>query len=206
MNPDVDLYLEDGCGRCKLYKTPLCKVHNWVPELRELRRMVLDCGLEEEFKWSQPCYTFREKNVIIATALKDCAVLAFFKGVLLKDAEQLLVAPGKHSQSDRQFRFTSLQQIRDMEATVKAYIYEALEIEKAGTEVELKKELEPLPEELIQRFGEEPALEVAFKALTPGRQRGYILHFSQAKQSATRLSRIEKCRTKIMHGKGFHDR
>lgn len=206
MNPNVDEYLAIGCGRCELYNTPQCKVHHWPEELVQLRRIALECGLLEEYKWSQPCYTFQGKNVLIVTALKDYACLAFFKGVLLKDPDKLLIAPGKSSQSDRQFRFTNADDILKLESTIKAYIHEAIEVEKAGLKVNFKKNLEPIPEELLQKFEAYPDLKTAFEALTPGRQRGYILHFSAPKQSATRTSRIEKCIDKIMTGKGFHDR
>lgn len=205
MNPRVDTYLIDGCGRCEYYKTPKCKVLRWGAELRELRRIVLDCGLSEDYKWSQPCYTLNNKNVLIVTALRDYAALAFFKGTLLRDTHGLLVAPGEHSQAARQLRFTDVRTIREKEAVIKTYVHQAIEVEKAGLRVQFKKSLEPLPEELIQQFNKHPELKAAFNALTPGKQRGYLIHFSQPKQSGTRVSRIEKCIPKILKGEGIHD-
>ena len=206
MNPKVDTYLIDGCGRCEYYKTPKCKVHSWEGELRELRRIVLDCGLLEDYKWSQPCYTLSTKNVLIVTALRDYAALAFFKGTLLKDTHGLLVAPGERSQATRQLRFTDVQTIQEKEAVIKTYIHQAIEVEKAGLQVQFKKSREPLPEELTQQFEKDPELKAAFNALTPGKQRGYLIHFSQPKQSVTRVSRIEKCILKILKGEGMHDK
>jgi uncharacterized protein YdeI (YjbR/CyaY-like superfamily) len=205
MNPNVDLYLLEGCGRCSLYRTPECKVHTWSAELEQLRRIVLDCGLEEELKWSQPCYTFQKDNVLMVTAFKEYAAIAFFKGSLLKDTQRILIAPGTSSQASRQIRFTDVQKIIDMEETLKAFIYEAIEVKKEGLKVNFKKNPEPLPEELLQKFEGEPDFKSAFEALTPGRQRGYIIHFSQPKQSKTRISRIEKYMDKILKGEGFFD-
>ena len=205
MNPKVDLYLVEGCGRCSLFKKPECKVHTWAELLRPLRSIVLDCGLAEAYKWSQPCYTYQNKNVLMVTAFKAYATLAFFKGALLKDPHHILVSPGEHSQASRQIRFTAVKDIMAMESILKEYIYEAIEIEKAGLKVHFKKEPEPMPAELRRILDESPGLKSAFEGLTPGRQRGYILHFSQPKQSKTRVARIEKCRDKILNGKGFHD-
>ena len=206
MNNEVDLYLLEGCGRCSFYQTPQCKVHSWTEELNELRRIVLECGLNEEFKWSQPCYTFQGNNVLIVTAFKEYAALSFFKGVLLKDPGNLLVVPGRSSQSARQIRFTRVKEITGNETLLKSYIMGAIEIERSGLKVEFKKNPEPIPEELQQKFEEIPALKVAFESLTPGRQRGYILYFSQPKQSKTRSARIEKSMNKIFSGKGIHER
>lgn len=206
MNHNVDLYLEEGCGRCSLYRTPHCKVHNWSEELKQLRRIVLECGLDEAFKWSQPCYLFQKKNILLVTAFKEYAALAFFKGALLSDPGGILVAPGTNSQSVRQIRFTGISDVIEMESTLKAYIYEAVEVEKLGLKVNFKKGPDPIPEELLNKFNELPELKSSFEALTPGRQRGYILYFSQAKQSRTRESRIEKNMEKIFKGKGINDR
>ena len=206
MNHKVDLYLEEGCGRCTLYRTPQCKVHKWPEELKQLRRIVLECGLDEEYKWSQPCYMFQKSNILMVTAFKEYAALAFFKGALLADPNGILVAPGENSQSTRQVRFTNVNDIIEMESVLKAYIYEAIEVEKIGLKVNFKKKPESIPEELQSKFNEIPELKSAFEALTPGRQRGYILHFSQPKQSTTRNSRIEKCMEKIFNGKGMNDR
>lgn len=205
MNPEVDAYFLDGCGRCNLYATPNCKVYTWAKELKLLRSLVLSCGLTEELKWSQPCYTHNGKNVLLVTAFKDYSCISFFKGVLLKDEQHLLEAPGKNTQSGRIWKFTNISQIKDNEALIKAYIFEAIDVEKAGLKVAFKKSPEPIPEELEEVFKTKPEVKTAFEALTPGRQRGYILHFSQAKQSKTRMARIEKYIPKILAGKGFYD-
>lgn len=207
MNPKVDDYFAVGCGRCPLGNTPECKVHNWQEEMKLLRQILLDCGLIEEVKWSVPCYTVGNGNVVILSAFKAYCSLSFFKGALLKDPEGVLVQPSKHSQAARLIKFTDVAQVVEMESILKDTIYEAIEVEKAGLKVDFsqKDELE-YPEELQNKFDEDPALEAAFEALTLGRQRGYVLHFSGAKQSKTRVSRIEKCIPKIFEGKGFHDR
>lgn len=205
MNPNVDTYLLEGCGRCNHYQTPECKVHAWPEELVELRRIVLECGLNEEYKWSQPCYTFQGHNVLIVTAFKDYTCISFFKGVLLKDDHKILITPGQSSQSARQLRFTKVKDVLALEPLIKAYVFESIEVEKAGLKVEFKQNLEPIPEEFQQKMDEDPILKMAFEALTPGRQRGYILHFSQPKQSATRIKRIEKYASMILNGKGIHD-
>ena len=203
---DVETYLLEGCGRCPLGGTPDCKVHTWSNELKYLRSIVLDCGLTETSKWGVPCYTYQNGNVAIVSALKGYAALSFFKGVLLKDPEGILEKPGENSQSDRLIKFTDVSQIAVLESTLKEYIYEAIEVERLGLKVEFKKTPEPMPEELEAKLEDDPQLKAAFYALTPGRQRGYIIHFSQPKQSATRVSRIEKCIPKIMEGIGFFDR
>lgn len=206
LNPGVEKYLDSGCGRCPLFDTPQCKVNDWQDELKQLRRIVLECGLMEEVKWSVPCYTYDGKNILIVSALKESANISFFKGVLLKDEQKLLMKPGANTQSDRYFKFTNTQQIMDLEPIIKSYIFEAIEIERAGIKVEFIKNPEPIPEELQLKLNNDPVFKAAFENLTPGRQRGYILHFSQPKQSKTRISRIEKCIPKILAGKGFHDR
>ncbi|MCB9223343.1 MAG: YdeI/OmpD-associated family protein [Crocinitomicaceae bacterium] len=207
MNSKVDTYLQDGCGRCSLYKTPKCKVHRWSAELQELRRILNDSPLVEDLKWSQPCYTFEKGNVLIMSAFKDFATLAFFKGSLMKDSKGIMSAPGENSQASRRLNFTSVQEIMDNEKLIREYIQEAIELEKSGAKVEFKlsKALD-IPEELELKFKESPALKMAFEALTPGRQRGYVLYFNGAKQSATRTSRIEKYIDHILVGKGFHDK
>ncbi|WP_206363202.1 YdeI/OmpD-associated family protein [Sinomicrobium pectinilyticum] len=206
MNPDADTYFSEGCGRCPLGGTPGCKVHKWTEELEQLRSIVLDCGLTEERKWGVPCYTFQKNNVVIIGAFKDYCALSFFKGALLNDAGGILRKPGKNTQSGRIIPFTERKEIAAMETLLKTYIHEAIEVEKAGLKMDFKKNPEPVPEELQDKFEEIPVLKTAFEALTPGRQRGYILHFSGARQSATRKSRIEKCIPKILSGKGLHDR
>ena len=205
MNPKIDTYLREGCGRCPLGGTPDCKVHRWTNELETLRDLVLECGLTEELKWSVPCYTYQRKNVALVSAFKNFCALSFFKGSLLADTEGLLTSPGEHSQATRLMRFTSVQEIVAQKALVKAYVYEAIEVEKAGLKVEFKRQAETVPEELQQRLDEDLFFKTAFESLTPGRQRGYILHFSQPKQSKTRLARIEKYTPKILNGEGLHD-
>ena len=154
-----------------------------------------------------PCYTYKEKNVVLIHGFKEYCALLFHKGALLKDSENMLVQQTKNVQAARQLRFTSAKEIEELEATIKAYIFEATEVEKAGLEVPMKRTSEyEYPEELLLKFKEDPSFKTAFEALTPGRQRGYLLHFSQAKQSATRISRIEKNTPKIFDGKGFNDK
>jgi uncharacterized protein YdeI (YjbR/CyaY-like superfamily) len=202
----VDNYLIDGCMRCKYGATPQCKVHTWKEELVMLRHIVLECGLTEEVKWGVPCYTVDGKNVVVVSAFKDYACLSFFKGVLLKDTHKLFSQHGENSQSARIIKFTDSAQVMEKQELLKAYILEAVELEKAGAKVEFNKNPEPVPAELLQKFVEIPQLEKAFYALTPGRQRGYIIYFSQPKQAQTRFSRIEKYMQKIMDGVGIHDR
>jgi uncharacterized protein YdeI (YjbR/CyaY-like superfamily) len=205
MITSVDAYLAEGCGRCSYYNTPQCKVNNWLEELVTLRSIVLKHGLKEEVKWSQPCYTLDGKNVLLVAAFKDYATVAFFKGSLLKDSQGLLHSPGKSSQAARQLRFTSVEEIIKNRKAIDTYIEQAILLEKEGKKVEFSKDIEELPDELEQKFIEDPAFEKAFKSLTPGRQRGYILHFSQPKQSTTRVARIEKYYNQIMAGQGIHD-
>lgn len=205
-NPQIDLYLKDGCGRCKFYKTTQCKVHKWHKELMKLRDIVLSCGLSEELKWKQPCYTFNQANIAIVTAFKEHCVISFFKGVLLKDRQGILTSPGENSQSVKCIKFITVSEIIKLEETIKNYIKEAIEIETSGQKIELKKASEyEIPVELKSVFKENNKFKTAFYKLTPGRQRGYLLHFSQPKQAATRLSRIEKCLPKIFEGKVFFD-
>lgn len=206
MNPKVDIYLNEGCGRCHLWRTPQCKVNSWQEELAQLRMIVLDCGLTEELKWGVPCYTFQKSNIVLVSAFKENCALSFFKGALLKDTPGILEKPGENTQAGRLIRFTNVHEIVKMEAILKAYIYEAIEVEQAGLKVNFKKNPEPIPEELQKKLDEIPALKTAFEALTPGRQRGYILYFSAAKQSKTRASRVEKYIEQILKGKGLNDR
>ncbi len=205
-NPVFENYLAEGCGRCALGGTPDCKVNAWVDELRSLRQLVLECGLAEEIKWSVPCYTLNGSNVAMVSAFRDYACLSFFKGSLLRDPEGLLVKPGEHSQAARQLRFTAVQEIRGREPAIRALLVEAINAEKSGKKVPFKKNPEPVPEELQERLRADPALKAAFEALSPGRQRGYILYVSGAKQSATRMARVEKYIPRILEGKGIHDR
>jgi uncharacterized protein YdeI (YjbR/CyaY-like superfamily) len=192
MNPKVDLYIR--------------KAKKWREELEKLRMIMLDCRLIEELKWGKPCYTFQKSNIVIILPLKEHCALLFCKGALLNDANGILIKPGENTQAARQIRFTNVREIVEMETILKAYIDEAMEVEKAGLEVNYKKITELiLPEELQTKLEETPALKTAFAALTPGRQRGYILYFSAAKQSKTRELRIEKCRQRILNGKGLND-
>ncbi|KJD32077.1 hypothetical protein PK35_11605 [Tamlana nanhaiensis] len=206
MNTSVENYFIEGCGRCPLGATPDCKIHTWQRELQLLRHIVLQCGLTETCKWGVPCYTFNGKNVLNITALKNYCAIGFFKGALLADEKQLLEKPGENSQAVRLFKFTNLDDIKSIEADIKAYIFEAIEAEKAGLQIEFKKNPEPIPEELEAKFEDDPYFKSAFKSLTPGRQRGYILYFSQPKQAKTRTARIEKCTPLILSGIGLHDK
>jgi uncharacterized protein YdeI (YjbR/CyaY-like superfamily) len=205
LNPKIDLYIADGCGRCAYYATPKCKVRNWQIELETLRQIVLECGLTEELKWGVPCYTVNQNNVAVVAAFKDYCSLSFFKGALLKDTDNLLDKPSENTQSARLIKFTNSEDIVAQSAVLKSYILQAIEVEKVGLKVDFNKNPEPVPEELLQAFEALPALKKAFYDLTAGRQRGYILFFSQPKQSNTRASRIEKCMDKIMNGKGLND-
>lgn len=192
MNPKVDAYLS--------------KAKKWPEEMRKLRGIFLDCQLTEEFKWAKPCYAFQKSNLAVLCELKESCAIGFLKGALLKDPKGILIKPGEQSQSMRWMKFTSVREIEKMAPTVKSYIQEAIEAEKAGLKVEFKRNPEPVPEELQNKMDQIPALKAAFKALTPGRQRAYILHFSAPKQSKTRESRIEKCMPQILKGKGLNDR
>ena len=191
MNPKVDGYL----GKAK----------KWQQEMGKLRRIILDCHLTEELKWGKPCYTFQKSNVVIIQGFKESCALLFCKGALLRDLKGILEKPGENTQAARRLRFTNVQEIVEMEPTLKAYIQEAIEVEKVGLEVNFEKNPEPVPEELQNKLDEIPALKAAFEALTPGRQRAYILYFSAAKQSKTRESRVEKCMQRILAGKGLDD-
>ena len=189
MNPKVDGYLR--------------RAKKWQEEMKKLRRVSLDCGLTEELKWGKPCYTFQKSNIVIIQGFKEFCALMFCKGALLKDPKAILKEFGW--QAARRILFTNVREIVEMEPTLKAYIHEAIEAEKAGLEVNFKKNPEPIPEEFQNKLDEIPALKTAFEALTPGRQRGYILYFSGAKQSKTRESRVEKCMRQILSGKGLDD-
>lgn len=179
---------------------------SWNPELTKLRAIIKDCTLEETIKWKQPCFTFGKSNIVMLGRFKEYCAISFFKGALLADSEQILEAPGENSQSVRLIKFTNLKSIEKSEATIKAYIIEALEIEKLGLKIPMKKTADfDYPLELTQKFTEQPILEEAFKNLTPGRQRGYLLHFSNTKQSKTTVARIEKYTERIIRGKGIND-
>jgi uncharacterized protein YdeI (YjbR/CyaY-like superfamily) len=191
MNPKVDSFLR--------------RAKTWKEESEKLRAILLDCPLTEELKWGEPCYTFQGKNIVLIGGFKEYCTLLFFKGALLSDPHGILVAPG-NTQAGRQIRFTGLGEIVAMETILKTYIHEAIEVEKTGLKVELKKHSEyTIPEELQNRLDEIPALKTAFEALTPGRQRAYMLHISAPKQSKTRESRVERCIPQILDGKGLND-
>lgn len=182
------------------------KIKSWKEESKLLREICLDCGLTEDFKWMHPSYTFQGNNIVLIHGFKEYCALLFHKGVLLKDTNEILIQQTENVQSARQIRFTNLQEIIDLKSVIKTYIFEAIEVEKAGLEVKMKKTSEfKMPDELKQAFENNPDLETAFYDLTPGRQRGYLLYFSQAKQSKTRESRIEKSMQKIFDGKGHNE-
>ena len=192
MNPKVDFFFS--------------KAKNWQDEFEKLRMIILDCGLTEELKWGQPCYTFQKKNIVLIHGFKEYCAILFFKGALLNDPNGILIQQTENVQAARQVRFTNVRQIVKMKSILKAYIYEAIEVEKAGLEVKYKKTSEfIIPEEFQTKLDKSPALKTAFDALTPGRQRGYIFYFSQPKQSKTRASRVEKYTRQILNGKGLDD-
>ena len=192
MNPKVDFYFS--------------KAKKWNEELVQLRMIVLDYGLTEELKWGVPSYTFQKSNIVLLHVFKEYCALLFFKGALLNDAKGILITQTENVQAARQIRFTSVREIVKMKPILKAYIHEAIEVEKAGLKVNFKKTREfKIPEEFQKKLDKIPALKTAFKALTPGRQRGYILYFSAPKQSKTRESRVEKSMRQILKGKGLND-
>ena len=182
------------------------KAKNWKEEFEQLRRIVLDCELTEELRWGKPCYTFQNGNIVLIHGFKEYCALLFFKGALLKDPKRILIQQTENVQAARQTRFTSVREIVDMEPVLKAYIYEAIEVEKAGLKVDYKKTSDfKVPEEFQIKLDKIPALRTAFNALTPGRQRGYLFYFNAAKQSKTREARVEKCMPQILKGKGLDD-
>ena len=192
MNPKVDFYFNKG--------------KKWQQELEQLRMIILDCGLNEELKWRVPCYTFHGDNIVLIHTFKEYCAILFFKGVLLNDAKGILVQQTKNVQAARQIRFTNVREIVEMLPTLKAYIYEAIEVEKAGLKVDFKKTAEfTVPEEFQNKLDEMAALKTAFDALTPGRQKAYLLHFAAPKQSKTREARVEKCMQQILEGQGLND-
>jgi uncharacterized protein YdeI (YjbR/CyaY-like superfamily) len=192
MNPKVDWYFS--------------KAGKWQKEFEKLRTIVLDCDLTEELKWGHPCYSFEKNNIVLMHGFKEYCALLFFKGALLKDANGILVQQTENVQAARQIRFTNAQEISKLEKTLKAYIYEACEVEAAGLKVEFKKATEfKMSEEFQNKLDKNKTLKTAFYSLTPGRQRGYLLYFSVAKQSKTRESRVEKYVLQILKGKGLED-
>lgn len=192
MNPTVDFYFN--------------KAEKWRDEFNTLRLIILECGLNEELKWGCPCYTFQNGNIVLIHGFKDYCALLFFKGALMPDVQGILIQQTANVQAGRQIRFTNVQEIAAMESILKAYIYEAIEVEKAGLKVDFKKNTERIiPDELLRKFETIPDLKSAFDALTQGRQRAYIFYFSQPKQSKTREARVEKCIPKILSIKGLDD-
>lgn len=192
MNKEVDKFLDD--------------VDQWQLELRKLRALILECGLTEDFKWKHPCYTYKNKNIVLIHGFKDYCAILFYKGALLKDPKNVLIQQTANTQSGRQIRFKNTNEIDKLAATIKDYIHEAIYNEELGLKVKVKKVSNfSIPEELALKFKENSDFEIAFKKLTPGRQKGYLLHFSQPKQSVTRISRIEKNTHRILNHKGLND-
>lgn len=192
MNPKVDFYFN--------------KADKWQEEIEKLRMLILDCGLDEELKWGCPCYTFQGNNIVLIHVFKEYCAILFFKGALLNDPQGILIKQTANVQAARQVRFTSVLEVVEKATALKTYIFEAIEVEKAGLKVPLKKTDEfAVAEEFQEKLDQIPALKIAFEALTPGRQRAYLLHFSQPKQSATRTARIEKSMPRILNGKGLND-
>ncbi|AKD04274.1 hypothetical protein PKOR_15730 [Pontibacter korlensis] len=193
MNPKTDWFFD--------------KETKWQQEYGKLRKLVLDCGLIEELKWGVPCYTFQESNIVLIHGFKDYCALLFHKGSLLNDTNGILIQQTENVQAARQIRFTNVKEIEELGPIIKAYIYEAIKVEELGLKVDFKKAKEfNVPEEFQNKLKERPDLKAAFENLTPGRQKGYLLYFSQAKQSKTLESRIERCIPKILEGKGLNDR
>lgn len=192
MNPKADFYFN--------------KATQWQQEIEQLRAIILSCGLSEEVKWGCPCYTFEDANIVLIHVFKEYCAVLFFKGALLSDPEGILIQQTENVQSARQVRFTNARQITELQSVLKAYIYEAIEVEKAGLKVPLKKTAAySIPQEFQTKLQENPDLKKAFHALTPGRQRAYILHFAAPKQSKTRTARVEKHMRQILAGKGLND-
>ena len=192
MNPKVDFYF--------------IKAKKWQKEFETLRSIVLDCQLTEELKWGNPCYTFEKKNIVLIHGFKDYCALLFFKGALLKDPKGILIQQTENVQSARQIRFTNVQEIVKLKATLKSYIYEAVKVQESGLKVEFKKTSEfAIPEEFQNKLDKNRALKTAFNTLTPGRQRAYLFYFSSAKQSKTRAARVEKYVEQILDGRGLDD-
>ncbi len=192
MNPEVNSFFSEA--------------KKWQPEMQKLRSIILDCGLDEVLKWRFPCYMYKNNNLVLIHTFKEYCALLFFKGALLQDTDGVLLQPTENTQSGRQIRFTSLKEIKEMESILKAYIFEAIEVEKLGLKVELKKTIEyVIPDEFQIQLNKHSKLKKAFESLTPGRQRAYLLYFSAPKQSKTIVSRIEAYKQRILNGKGLTD-
>ena len=192
MNTDVDFYFK--------------KAKKWTDEIELLRRIILDCGLTEELKWGVPCYTYEKRNIVLIHVFKEYCALLFFKGALLNDADKIMVQQTANVQGARQVRFTNVKEVEEKQSVLKAYIFEAIEVEKAGLKVDYKKKIDfQIPEEFQSKLNEIPELQKAFDALTPGRQRAYLLYFSAPKQAKTKIARVEKYVQQILNGKGMDD-
>lgn len=203
---NVNDFFRDGCGRCAKGGTPQCKVHSWTQELILLRNLCVESGLTETIKWGMPVYTHKGKNVAIIGAFKEFCTIGFFKGILLNDPDQKLQVSGENTQDSRILKFKHVQELLDLEPWIRVFLQDALEIEEKGIKPEKgpKKDL-ILPDEMLQFFKENPMVEERFMALTPGRQRSWVIFINGAKQSATRQSRLSKAVPKILEGKGMHD-
>ncbi len=206
MVKSVQDYLVRGCGRCSLFDTPDCKVHRWREELLLMREMANASELTETSKWGVPCYTFQGKNVLLISAFKEYCAMSFFKGALLKDPMALLEKQGENSHAERILKITDIEQLYDVKSAVMRLIVQAVQLEKEGRQVDKNTSAMPYPQELVDIMREDEDFRHAFDRLTPGRQRGYLLYFSAARQSATRTSRIKKYMPAIREGKGIHDR
>jgi uncharacterized protein YdeI (YjbR/CyaY-like superfamily) len=203
MTKSIDVFLADGCGRCSKFATDACTVRVYAAEIEALRSIALSVFEEETMKWGGPCYSYKGKNVAMIFSFKDNCGFSFFKGPLLADTHQMLVAPSETAQTFRMLRFTNLAQILEKQDEIRSYLFEALEVEKAGLKLKPTPVTEfPVPEELQAQFDAAPEFETAFRALTPGRQKNYLRHFNDAKQSATRSARIEKYKPFIFKGIG----
>jgi uncharacterized protein YdeI (YjbR/CyaY-like superfamily) len=206
MTKSIDVFLTDGCGRCSKFATDACTVRIYAPEIEALRSIALSVFQEETMKWGAPCYSHNGKNVVMLFSFKDNCGFSFFKGPLLADAHQMLVAPSENAQTFRLLRFTKLAQIIEKQDAIRSYLFEALEVEKAGLKLKPTPVTEfPVPEELQAQFQSYPEFEAAFYALTPGRQKNYLRHFNEAKQSTTKTSRIEKYKPFIFKGIGIDE-
>jgi uncharacterized protein YdeI (YjbR/CyaY-like superfamily) len=203
MTKSIDVFLTDGCGRCSKFATDACSVRIFAAEIEALRGIALSVFEEESIKWGTPCYSYKGKNVAALFSFKDNCGFSFFKGPLLADSHQMLVAPSETAQTFRLLRFRNLKQILEKQEEIRSYLFEALEVEKAGLKLQPRPVAElPVPEELQVQFKASPAFEAAFRALTPGRQKNYLRHFNDAKQSSTRTARIEKYKPFIFKGIG----
>lgn len=201
----VDQYLVDGCGRCSKGGTPQCTVHTWHPILVAMRELAIECDLTEAVKWSVPCYTLTGKNVLMIHAFKEYCSIMFMKGALLTDPDEMLHRQTENVTAGRQLRYTSLEGFMQQRELAKAFIIEAIALEKGGAKMPTRTQEDPVVDELKEAFSQDEAFKTAFYQLTPGRQRAYLLHFAQPKQSETRASRILKVMPMIMRGEGLND-